>query len=92
MTVLSGATLKLKGLLPLAVAVFEEHHGVLPIARRCLGMCEDWLMWRRGREAEEARRVWDEFERTRPVSEPEHVDEPEVTLEEREGTPTAAER
>ena len=55
-------------------------------------MCEDRLMWRRGREAEEARRVWDEFERTRPVSEPEHVDEPEVTLEKREGTPTAAER
>jgi len=64
---------------------------VLPIARRCLGMCEDWWMWRRRREGDEARRLWDEFERTEPVSEPERVDEREVTLEAREGTPTAAE-
>jgi hypothetical protein len=62
----------------------------LPIARRCLGMCEDWWMWRRYREADEARRLWDEFDRTPPVSEPERVDERDVTLEEREATPTAA--
>jgi hypothetical protein len=53
-------------------------------------MCEEWSMWRRRREAEEARRMWDEFERTPPVSQPEHVDEPEVTLEERKA-PAAAE-
>jgi hypothetical protein len=64
---------------------------LVPIARRCLSMCEEWSMWRRRREAEEGRRLWDEFERTRPVSEPERTDEPEVTLEEREQTPTAAE-
>jgi hypothetical protein len=52
-------------------------------------MCEEWWMWRRRREAEEDRRLWDEFERTRPVSEPERPDEREVTLEDREETPTA---
>jgi len=62
---------------------------LLPIAGRCVGMCEDWWMWRRDREAEEARRLWDDFERTRPVSEPERTDEREVTLEEREETPAA---
>jgi hypothetical protein len=55
-------------------------------------MCEEWWMWCRRREAEETRRLWDEFERMRPVSEPERVDECEVTLEEREATPTVAER
>jgi hypothetical protein len=45
-------------------------------------MCEEWWMWHRRREAVEGRRLWDEFERTRPVGEPEvPVDEPEVTLE-----------
>jgi hypothetical protein len=65
--------------------------GLLPIARRCLGMCEEWWIWRRRGEAEEARWLWDEFERTRPVGEPERMDEREVTLEEREATATAAE-
>jgi len=53
-------------------------------------MCEEWLMWRRHREAEESRGLWDDFERTRPVTEPERIDEREVTLEEREGAATAA--
>jgi hypothetical protein len=52
-------------------------------------MCEEWWMWRRRQEADEARRLWDEFERTRPVNEPERSDEREVTLEEREETPAA---
>jgi hypothetical protein len=56
-------------------------------------MCEEWWMWHRRREAEEGRRLWDEFERTRPVSEPPATsEEPEVTLEEREATPAPAER
>jgi hypothetical protein len=54
-------------------------------------MCEEWWMGRRAREAEEARRLWEEFERTRPISEPERVGERNVTLEEREATPAAAE-
>jgi hypothetical protein len=54
-------------------------------------MCEEWWMWRRHREAEEARRLWDEFERTQPVTEPERTTEREVTLDEREATATAAE-
>jgi hypothetical protein len=52
-------------------------------------MCEEWWMWRRRREDEEDRRLWDEFERTRPVSEPERIDEREITLEQREETPAA---
>ena len=55
-------------------------------------MCEEWWMWRRRREAEDARRLWDEFESTRPVTEPERMDEREETLEEREATTTPAER
>lgn len=67
--------------------------GLLPITRRCLGMCNEWWMRRRGEQAEEARRMWDEFERTRPVSEPQvSEDEPEVRLDEREEQPAAAER
>jgi hypothetical protein len=65
---------------------------LLPILRRCVSMCEEWWTWRRHREAEEARRLWDELERTRPVREPERPDEYEVTLEEREGAPAAAEQ
>jgi hypothetical protein len=64
----------------------------LRTARRYLGMCLEWWMWSRYREAEEGGRLWDEFERTRPVSEPERPDEREVTLEECERTPSAAER
>jgi hypothetical protein len=79
------------GGLVLAVGAFEEHHARAPDRQEVLGMCEDWWMWRRHREAEEARRLWDEFDRTQPVSEPERVDEREVTLEQREATPTAAE-
>jgi hypothetical protein len=52
-------------------------------------MCDAWWMWQRNREADEARRLWDEFDRARPVSEPERPDEREVTLEEREETPAA---
>jgi hypothetical protein len=53
-------------------------------------MCEEWWMWRRWREAEAGRRLWDELERTPPDHEPEFSDEREVTLEEREETPAAA--
>ena len=55
-------------------------------------MCEEWSMWRRSRDADEAQRMWDEFHRSRPVTEPERVSEPEVTLEVREETPTASQR
>jgi hypothetical protein len=55
-------------------------------------MCEEWWMWRHRREAEEARRLWDELERTQPVSEPERLDERDVTLAQREAVPTTADR
>jgi hypothetical protein len=47
-------------------------------------------MWRHRREADETRDLWDEFERTRPVGEPERIDERDVTLEKRDDTPAAA--
>jgi hypothetical protein len=52
-------------------------------------MCHEWWLLRRELEEREAgRRVWDEFERTRPLSQPEPADaEPELTLEQ----PDAAE-
>jgi hypothetical protein len=54
-------------------------------------MCEEWWMWRRRRDEEATHRLWDEFERTQPLSEPDRTDEREVTLEERDRTPAAAE-
>ncbi|MBV9192891.1 MAG: hypothetical protein JO168_02020 [Solirubrobacterales bacterium] len=46
-------------------------------------MCHEWwVQRRRTEEAEASRRMWDEFERTRPLSAPEVTEEePEVTLE-----------
>jgi hypothetical protein len=56
-------------------------------------MCHESWMRRRFEDVEEGRRLWEDFERTRPVGEPEvSVEEPEVTLEEREAAPAPAER
>jgi hypothetical protein len=50
-----------------------------------LAVCHDWWFKRRDEEDRASRRMWDEFERTRPLSDPEVTEEePEVTLEERE--------
>lgn len=51
-------------------------------------MChERWLFKRRSKDEEASRRMWDEFERTRPLSDPDVTEEePEVTLEESETT------
>jgi hypothetical protein len=50
-------------------------------------MCHEWWLRRRADESEESRRLWDEFERTRPPAEPDVSDEPEVILEDRTETP-----
>jgi hypothetical protein len=56
-------------------------------------MCHERWLRRRSEEREASRRLWDEFEHTRPLSEPEVTEEePEVTLEKREPTPLATER
>ncbi|HYB24752.1 MAG TPA: hypothetical protein VED41_13200 [Solirubrobacteraceae bacterium] len=56
-------------------------------------MCHDWWLKRRFEEGEASRELWDEFERTRPLNEPEPTDEEtEVTLERRESTRLSAER
>jgi hypothetical protein len=58
-------------------------------------MCHERYMrrWRR-REAEESRGIWQEFERTTPISDPEppEVTEPDVTEPERAEEVTASER
>jgi hypothetical protein len=56
-------------------------------------MCHESWLRRRREEREASRQLWDDFERTRPLSDPEVTDEqPEVTLEKREPTPLAAEQ
>jgi hypothetical protein len=56
-------------------------------------MCHEWWQRRKFEEREASRRLWDEFDDTRPISEPEVTErEPEITLEESEPTPLGAER
>jgi hypothetical protein len=53
-------------------------------------MCHEWWRRRMLDEREASREIWDEFERTRPVSDPrESEQEPEVTLEQLEARPLA---
>jgi hypothetical protein len=47
-----------------------------------LAVCNEWWFQRRAEEREASRRMWEEFERTRPLSDPEVTEEePEVILE-----------
>jgi hypothetical protein len=55
-------------------------------------MCHEWWLRRMSDEDEASRQLWDEFEHTRPLSDPEVADErPEVTLEKRDPPPLRAE-
>jgi hypothetical protein len=55
-------------------------------------MCHEWWQQRRREEREAGRELWDEFERTRPLSDPEPAgEEAEITLEHSETEPLAAE-
>jgi hypothetical protein len=56
-------------------------------------MCHESWWWRRRYEEREAsRELWDEFERTRPLSDPEPADdESEITLERSDTDRLAAE-
>jgi hypothetical protein len=54
-------------------------------------VCHEWWFKRRAEEDEASRRMWDEFERTRPLSDPEvPEEEPEVTLEKPQTTRLAS--
>jgi hypothetical protein len=54
-------------------------------------MCHEWWLLRRSEEREASRRLWDEFERTRSLSEPDVTEEKdEITLEKREPSPLPA--
>ena len=55
-------------------------------------MCHEWWVRRRADETEQNRRLWDGFERARPLAEADVTEEPEVILEDRTEAPTAAER
>ena len=56
-------------------------------------MCHDWWQWRTYREGEASRELWDEFERTRPLSEPDPAErDAEVTLEVADAEAAGAER
>jgi hypothetical protein len=52
-------------------------------------MCHESWFHRRDEDREASRRMWEEFERTRPLSDPETAEEREVILEEPE-TPRLA--
>lgn len=56
-------------------------------------MCHQWWDWRmyEEREREASRELWDEFERTQPLSDP-GEEEVEVTLEAPEAQPASAKR
>lgn len=52
-----------------------------------LAVCDEWWFQRRAEEREASRRLWEEFEQTRPLSDPEVTEEePEVTPEKPETT------
>lgn len=57
-------------------------------------MCHESWWWRqRYEEREESRKLWDEFEQTRPLSDSDAADEePEVTLERPDPRRVATER
>jgi hypothetical protein len=54
---------------------------------------ESWWWRRRHEEREESRELWDEFEQTRPLSDPDAAEEEaEVRLEQPDPRPVAADR
>jgi hypothetical protein len=56
-------------------------------------MCHDWWLKRRFEQDEASHELWGEFERTRPLTEPDPTDEEtEVTLERHERTRVSADR
>jgi hypothetical protein len=56
-------------------------------------MCHSGWFRRMYEEREESRKLWDEFEHTRPLNDPEPTEEEaEVTLEHRDVKPVAANR
>jgi hypothetical protein len=75
---------------PVAPGDHTGHH--LAVYAGGIAMCHEWWQRRRFEEREASRRMWDEFERTRPLSDPEVTEEePEVTLETQEKARLAAE-
>jgi hypothetical protein len=55
-------------------------------------MCHEWWQRRRFEEREASRRMWDEFERTQPLSDPDvsEEEEPSITLNNPEKAPLAS--
>ena len=56
-------------------------------------MCHDWWYRRMYDEREASRKLWDEFEQTQPLSDPEATDEEaEIRLEQPNAEPAVAEK
>ena len=56
-------------------------------------MCHEWWLRHMSDEGEASRHLWDEFDHTQPLGDPEVADEQhEVTLEKREPTPLPAQQ
>lgn len=55
-------------------------------------MCHDWWYRRMYAEREADRELWDEFERTTPLSDPQPADDAEIMLEHSETEAVPAER
>jgi hypothetical protein len=56
-------------------------------------MCHEWWLRRMHEQREASRELWDEFEQTRPLTDPKETDEEvEVSLERTEPAPVAADR
>jgi hypothetical protein len=55
-------------------------------------MCHEWWQRRRFEEREASRRMWDEFERTQPLSDPDASEDEEssITLDKPETAPLAS--
>jgi hypothetical protein len=77
----------------LAFARVEVHHR-FSIESGGHNMCHESWWWRhRYEERDASRELWDEFEQTRPLSDPEPADEDtEITLERSDTDPVAADR
>ena len=55
-------------------------------------MCQDWYLRRRRGEEEESRKIWRDFERTTPISDPQPPEVTEPEHAEFEPAETAGER
>jgi hypothetical protein len=64
----------------------------VPIQEEAMGMCYEHWQRRRREEDEESREIWQDFQRTTPISDPRPDEVTEVDLAEPQPAETAPER